>query len=414
MAFTAEALQLAVELSDLYFPQKRQPANALGLIDEAGSRAYMEASVLPPQYRDLERRIQQVRASKEKQIRNQSYADAAALRAQEKSLQDDLQQVLSKWQEQTGQRRGTIDEKAISRIVSELTGVEEEKVWKREATPPRSSGAEVSGAPLRVPKFEQVQTESVLHGYGVEIERGTGFVLLPHTDEFTGIFEYAITPAMEANGIVVKKAEDIYQPGPILEQVWERIRKAEVIVADLSGKNANVIYELGLCYGIQRCPILLVRDPAELPFSLRNLRYIEYGDSAEGTANLKRRLTATIEEFLAAVRTIQNQTGSARNTPHRSPAKERKKFKNKLGRPIADVAERSLLPNLTLAQDEQLQQRLQQLQQLQQSAGLVEPIASHAGLRPLVEIAEELKQFDPEKRESVIRRLRELLRSLRP
>ena len=306
VAFTAEALQLAVELSDLYFPQKRQPANALGLIDEAGSRAYMEASVLPSEYYELEERIQEIRKSKEEQIRSQNFDRAVALREEEKKLKDELSQFLANWRHKSGQTRVAIDERAICRIVSELTGIGEEKVRKREAVPQSNPDGELAEMLLQVPKFEQLQTESVLHGHGVDIERGTGFVLLPHTDQFRGVFEYAIKPAMEANGILVKKAEDIYQPGSILAQVWERIRKAEVIVADLSGKNANVIYELGLCYGIQRCPILLVRDPAELPFNLRNLRYIEYEDSAEGTENLKRRLTATIEEFLAAVRTREN------------------------------------------------------------------------------------------------------------
>lgn len=53
---------------------------------------------------------------------------------------------------------------------------------------------------------------------------------------------------------------------------------------------------------LRRWPILLVRDPAELPFNLRNLRYIEYEDSAKGAAALKVRLSAVVEQFLSAVR----------------------------------------------------------------------------------------------------------------
>ena len=97
---------------------------------------------------------------------------------------------------------------------------------------------------------------------------------------------------------------DIFKPGLILSQVWESIRTAEVIVADVSGQNPNVIMELGLCYGIQRNPILLLRDPAELPFNLRSLRYIKYENNAGGIARLKDDLTTAIQEFLAAVRSL--------------------------------------------------------------------------------------------------------------
>src|SRR3954447_26981680 len=107
---------------------------------------------------------------------------------------------------------------------------------------------------------------------------------------------------MAANGIEAHKAEDIYQPGSILAQVWRCIRTAEVIVADVSGINPNVIYELGLCYGLHRCPILLVRDPAELPFNLRSLRYIKYENTVAGAELLKTELTRAIQEFLAAAR----------------------------------------------------------------------------------------------------------------
>jgi hypothetical protein len=46
----------------------------------------------------------------------------------------------------------------------------------------------------------------------------------------------------------------------------------------------------------------LVRDPADIPFNLRSLRYIKYENTAAGTAELKEELTITIQAFLAAAR----------------------------------------------------------------------------------------------------------------
>ena len=147
------------------------------------------------------------------------------------------------------------------------------------------------------------------------------------------MFDYVIKPAMDANAIVVKKAEDIYKPGSILAQVWEQIRKAEVIIADLTDKNPNVIYELGLCYGIRRCPILLVRNAADLPFNLRSLRYIEYEHSMKGSEELKKKLTSTVAEFLAAVRSVGSETGAY---SYRS-SERHEGFRNKRSRLWTDV-----------------------------------------------------------------------------
>lgn len=74
---------------------------------------------------------------------------------------------------------------------------------------------------------------------------------------------------------------------------WTCTRTAEVIIADVTGSNPNVIYELGLCFGLHRLPFILTQDPAnELPFNLRALRYIEYKDTVEGATELRRKLTA--------------------------------------------------------------------------------------------------------------------------
>ena len=136
----------------------------------------------------------------------------------------------------------------------------------------------------------------------MRITRGTGFVLMPDGTEFRRIFDGVISPAMSENEIDAVLAEDVYGPDSILNQVWSSIRSAEVIVADISGLNPNVIFQLGLCFGVPRFPIILLRDPKELPFNLRMLKHIRYEDTAAGTTALRQELSATIQGFLAASR----------------------------------------------------------------------------------------------------------------
>jgi len=191
-----------------------------------------------------------------------------------------------------------VDVDTITEIVSHTTGIAVERVKVRDTSLlPRTKPFRTS-----LPDFERLQAESVLQGDGVEIHEGTGFVLLPHRPQFEDLFENVIRPAMSDNGIVAKKAHNIYEPGSILGQVWSQIRTAEVIVADVTGINPNVIFELGLCFGLHRCPILVVLDPSELPFNLRSLRYTQYENTVGGAAKLKSDLTRAVGEFLSASR----------------------------------------------------------------------------------------------------------------
>ena len=76
----------------------------------------------------------------------------------------------------------------------------------------------------------------------------------------------------------------------------------ELIVADVSGMDAGVVYQLGMCHALYRCPILLAQDVEELPASVRSLRYLQYENTAEGLRELRESLARAVEEFLAATR----------------------------------------------------------------------------------------------------------------
>jgi hypothetical protein len=61
-----------------------------------------------------------------------------------------------------------------------------------------------------------------------------------------------------------------------MEQIWEQIRKAKVLLADLTGKNANVFYELGLAHADSKPVVLVTGNLEDVPFDLRHLRVVVY------------------------------------------------------------------------------------------------------------------------------------------
>ena len=72
------------------------------------------------------------------------------------------------------------------------------------------------------------------------------------------------------------RADELFTTGSIVEQIWDQITKAALLLADLSGKNANVFYELGLAHAARKPVVFTSSNVEDVPFDLRHLRVIIY------------------------------------------------------------------------------------------------------------------------------------------
>ena len=97
--FSDDALAAAAELSDRYIADRFLPDKAIDLIDEAGSRARLQTTVLPQNLKDKEIEITQVSKDKDTAISSQEYEKAARLRDKEKELRKNLDDSKKKWKE---------------------------------------------------------------------------------------------------------------------------------------------------------------------------------------------------------------------------------------------------------------------------------------------------------------------------
>lgn len=130
-----------------------------------------------------------------------------------------------------------------------------------------------------------------------EKETGLCFVLMPFADEYHEVYDGVIKPTLEQRGMACKRADDIYSPRPILITVMEQISKAELVIAELSGRNPNVFYEVGLAHLMKpnEAVVLLSRTMDDVPFDLRHLRLIIYENSSDGFQRLKTELEKTLQ-----------------------------------------------------------------------------------------------------------------------
>lgn len=130
-------------------------------------------------------------------------------------------------------------------------------------------------------------------------EEGLCFVIMPFLEDLEEIFERVLKPAITSEPVLMRcvRGDGIFSSQPIMGDVWALIQKAEIIVADLTGKNPNVLYELGLAHALLKKVILIAQSVDDLPFDLRHLRTIVYKHSLNGTDALARKLVAAITEL---------------------------------------------------------------------------------------------------------------------
>jgi hypothetical protein len=127
-------------------------------------------------------------------------------------------------------------------------------------------------------------------------EAGLCFVLMPFHPNLDSIYRRVIKPSLEKScNMRCLRADEIYSEKPIIGDVWELIQRAEIIVADLTDKNPNVLYELGLCHVLWKRVVLIAQRVEDIPFDLRHLRVIPYEPSLDGAEELSLALVGAVE-----------------------------------------------------------------------------------------------------------------------
>jgi hypothetical protein len=110
---------------------------------------------------------------------------------------------------------------------------------------------------------------------------GYCFVLMPFSPpRRTEIYEEYIKKPLQVNlHVPCRRADDFYASRQIMDDIWMAINRASFIIADLSGRNPNVFYELGLAHVVGKPVILVAESSEDIPFDLKGVRTIVYGDS---------------------------------------------------------------------------------------------------------------------------------------
>ncbi len=103
------------------------------------------------------------------------------------------------------------------------------------------------------------------------------FVLMPMKPEFDDIYKFGIKGAAEEVGAYAERLdEQIFTEG-MLERIFNQISKADVIIADMTGRNPNVFYEVGYAHALGKITLLLTQKADDIPFDLKHRQHTVYG-----------------------------------------------------------------------------------------------------------------------------------------
>lgn len=126
------------------------------------------------------------------------------------------------------------------------------------------------------------------------------FVLMPFDPKFDDLYKFGIKePASELDILAERVDEQIYSEG-ILERIYRQIELADVVIAEMTGQNSNVFYEVGYAHGKGKLCIFSTAEADDIPFDLKHRRHIVHGNSIK---TLRERL---IEELIWAKGEIEN------------------------------------------------------------------------------------------------------------
>lgn len=146
-----------------------------------------------------------------------------------------------------------------------------------------------------------MQTNSIYHRRDLSMQNNLVFTLMPFTENWSNyIWNKEIKPNVEGikeYNLICTRADDLYGYD-VVQDIYESILRAAIIIADITNRNANVFYELGIAHALGKEVILITQGEEHIPFDLKRFRHCIYSNDGVGYEKLREYLPNAIREIL--------------------------------------------------------------------------------------------------------------------
>ena len=130
------------------------------------------------------------------------------------------------------------------------------------------------------------------------------FVMMPFIEDLRAVYYDHILGVTKRLGISATRADDFFAANSIIADVWNAINRAQVLIADCTGRNPNVFYELGVAHTLGKPVILIAQNKSDIPFDVQHIRTIIYQFTPRGMRDFENALETTLQHEIREARTL--------------------------------------------------------------------------------------------------------------
>jgi hypothetical protein len=142
--------------------------------------------------------------------------------------------------------------------------------------------------------FQKLVINPYFKGRETRVVERKIFVLMPYSESWSDRTYRVLKQTIEGVGFVSQRADDLFNQN-VMEDVWSGILSARFFLADITARNPNVFYELGIAHTLGKDVILITQNVADIPFDLQGHRCLVYSGNIDGCEKLKFELSVQLK-----------------------------------------------------------------------------------------------------------------------
>lgn len=170
-------------------------------------------------------------------------------------------------------------------------------------TPTKRLASFFSSLDISLSRLTDYTNDSVLCSpiFGVPEQpavRADIFVVMPFLKELKPVYDDHIRPAAQKMNLTIARGDDFFTAKSVMSDIWNAMSACRLVIADCTGRNPNVFYEMGMAHTLGKPVILISQNQEDIPFDIQHIRYLIYDFTPRGMMEFEKSLTATIESEL--------------------------------------------------------------------------------------------------------------------
>jgi hypothetical protein len=145
-------------------------------------------------------------------------------------------------------------------------------------------------------RFKQMIVEPIFKSRETRVTQKSVFLVMPFGQSWSTRTDQAVRDIFEQEKWLVSRADDMFGHD-VMEDIWKGIVQSELVLADTTGRNPNVFYEIGIAHSIGKEILLITQSVSDIPFDIQRYRHIEYSDNYDGFVRLREGIRGRLREL---------------------------------------------------------------------------------------------------------------------